>query len=942
MKSLLIFLVLSLSVNQAFCQDRKVFKALEQIKGKEFEKVEEIIKTLSQKSDNLCLVYLLHSKLFGSLDYSKYNNDSCFIYFSKSFNELTILEPNLQVEICSNFNLCLISGNSVKDSIALVAFNLYKDEKSIARMKQFNRIYTGTGLINTSNNYIEELSYNQAIESNSTPILKAFLDEFPFSGKCKEITNKIHIIEYERVKQINDKISYQAYLDAYPSSSFNKEIMGRIENIDFENVKFSLDIQQYDQFIQQYPNSAYKSELQTIFEPIAYNQAVSTRNRGLFEDFIVRFPKSNSVKNVMDLICQLDYEQALRENTLISFQEFIKNHPNSKHQNEVVIKIAELFPLVPKLKANGKYCYIDKFTKAVIIPQEFEDAGLFENYRAKVKLNGKYGLIDQYGKTVIPCLYNDVFQLYSNPDYYISTSEYSSGESSITKEGLYNVEGVQLLSPAYNIESYESSYIKVRPFDYIDRGEDEFTFYKLINKRIETYSCQYDDIPYFDENGFAIVTKNLYRDDPYEFPYENSNESQVEFALINKSFTEVIPLSYKFLMPLYENSEFFLFNTGGELNSTFNDVLMPFGGKWGLVNNKGSVIIPAVFDGLESLNPNDSIYKEYLVARRGVNWDDLSNSAGVCGLIDINGNELIPFEYQNISIGIKNHLIVNKGGTLQFTRYNFTFVDGGKSGVIDFSNRSIIPIIYNEIVSAELEGGYIVRKGIIGENAKFGVLSPSNKTVIPITFDYIDCLNGNFQGGGYSVKMGCKFNCENSWGYCYPYQGIEGVFDINGKVIFTVNFTEIYVSRDSNLVVLNTGKIYKDDYDIKVEGKYGLSDVHAKIIIPIKYDEITVASNLIFAKSGNKYQLFSKNGNLLNEKKYDEINELLNDYIFYRIGEKYGLMKPDGSELFPAKFWATKNEYGYEQGIYWEAPLFRLEEGGQVFYANDKGEIFKD
>ena len=59
------------------------------------------------------------------------------------------------------------------------------------------------------------------------------------------------------------------------------------------------------------------------------------------------------------------------------------------------------------VEENGKYGYIDAAGK-LVIPCEWDDAGIFDEGIAPVEMDGKWGCIDTTGKTVVPCGYDDL------------------------------------------------------------------------------------------------------------------------------------------------------------------------------------------------------------------------------------------------------------------------------------------------------------------------------------------------------------------------------------------------------------------------------------------------------------------------------------------------------------------------------------------------------
>ena len=914
-----------------FGQERKINKTIEYIHSKEFDKAEEITTNLFNKTPLNPSVLLVKSMLMGSLGYSKYNIDSCYIYYSRAVKETEKLDSKSQTELCVDFKLCLSRSLFVKDSIANIAFPSYKSQNSIEKMKQFNKLYEGTLSIEFSTIFIEELYFKNTQEANNSKAYVDFLTMYPNSNKKEIATSKIHEFEFQRVNLLNNKSDFQNYIVTYPKSIFCKEVRQKIEGIDYESLKISKSLNEYEEFIKNYPNSSNLNEVLELFETPFYEQTISKRDITSLNNFKRRYPTSNRLNKINEIICEISFEEVKKLNTLVSFKQFVKFFPNSKFEAEAQKKIAELYPIVPKLLANGKYIYVDKFSGNTLINSVYDKASIFENNQAIVIQNGKYGVIDESGKTIVPILFDDVSKC-SNPDLYLVTLN--------ERQGLYNNEGQKLLNTDYKID-FNSDTKELIGFNLfgkdVEYGELPEYLFRIVNKSLVKYQCPYDNVPYFSD-GLAIVSKGNDLD----------NSKLGVYSIINTDFQELIPFKYNYIETAGESTGLFFFNIGGEGN-LHEEGIYVYNGKWGVINANGKVLIPAIFDKIDYLYSSDNSLKKHLfIANRGRNTDTGEDPAitGNCGLIDMNGTEIIPFEYQDIFYGGEDKLIVNKGGQIAFSYFGDTYISGGKCGVIDYSNKVKVPIIYNDVI---LNGkNYIVRKGAkLDESVekyiggKFGVVTGENQIIMPLTYDFIELYT---EAPLYIMSMGCRpmLNTPDPFGLSV-FGGKWGFADLNGKIILPTNFSEVLTTNDTNLVLLNTGKVFDNEYgELKAEGKYGVSDRSGKLIIPIKFDEINVTSNFIFAKTGTKYQIYNKQGVLFSDKKYDDLSSLSNNFISFRIGEKNGILKPDGTELFLAKFWATKNENGYEQDIELEGSYFKIKEAGSYFYATETGDIFRE
>ena len=922
----LLFILFNFFSNHSFGQERKINKSIEYIQTNEFDKAEELISTIYLKTPKSPTILWVKSLLYGSLNYSKYNIDSSFIYYCGAIEEVQKLEAKEQLEICTDFKLCLSRAQSVKDSIAGVAFLKYKSHNSIDMMRVFNNVYKGTSFIQSSNDLIEDLYYKNANELNTTSSYSDFLKMYPSSSKRDVVQAKIHEIEFKLVVSKNEKIAYQNYLDTYPKSTHCNEVRKKIETLDYEKTKSSMSFKDFEEFTKTYPNSLYLKEIQEVYELPYFNEAMKQRDIASLNNFKLRYPASKHLKDVNEVICELTFEGVKKINTRNAYKEFVRLFPNSKFESEAQKKIIDLFPIVPKLLASGQYIYVDKFTGEDLFGREYEKAGLYQNNQAIVMENGKYGVIDENGQTIIPAFYDEI-QLCTNPDLYLVTMN--------KRQGLFNNEGKKLLNADYENDYMfdNKDFIGFNAFGKESTGGLPDFQFKIVNKGLVKYQCPYDELPAFT-NGLAIVSKG------------NDIENSILglYAIINENYQEVIPFKYNFIAPVYDRTDLFYFNVGGTGEYTDGGIY-PIAGKWGVVNSTGKVIIPAIFDELTRLYSEDKSKPIYFVANRGRNTDTGEDPEipGNCGLIDINGNEIIPFEYQDITDGGKDQLIVNKGGHLSYVEYG-AYISGGKWGVIDFSNKVKVPIIYDELNLAK--NNFTFRKGSkIGEygeyeGGKYGLVSIDNKMVIPATYDYLDAYTS---GKAVLVCLGCQTASEPGMPMM-PYGGKWGAFDQKGKIILTTSYSEISTTADSNLLILNNGKVFGKEYpgEVKIEGKFGVSDCSGKLILPVKFDQIIVGSKYIFAKLADKYQVYSKQGALASDKKFDDITELSNSYFSFRIGEKNGILKSDLSELFPARFWATKTELGYDYDISIEGPFFKIQEAGSSFYATEKGEIFKE
>jgi len=194
--------------------------------------------------------------------------------------------------------------------------------------------------------------------------------------------------------------------------------------------------------------------------------------------------------------------------------------------------------LIPYLKINGKYIFVDSATMKPVIEKEFDEALAFTESFAPVKLNGKYGYIDKSGKQLTEFKYDDA-------------DGFKKGMARVflNEKGTYiDTTGKELF-----------------PFKYT--GLWEFTdgiAYAMVDEKWgwidrtgkEIVPPTYDWISDFSE-GFAKVELNG------------------KFGFVNKTGTVVIPIRYDDAMD---------FSKGV--------AVMGLNNKYGFIDKKGKEIIP--------------------------------------------------------------------------------------------------------------------------------------------------------------------------------------------------------------------------------------------------------------------------------------------------------------------------------------------------------------
>ena len=330
---------------------------------------------------------------------------------------------------------------------------------------------------------------------------------------------------------------------------------------------------------------------------------------------------------------------------------------------------------------------------------------------------------------------------------------------------------------------------------------------------------------------------------------------------------------------------------------------------YGVVNKQGNTIIPFEYNNIQVeifggnnllLCKKDNIYKVY--SNEGVilyeyAFDYVSNkeyndkilvcfkTGGKFGLSDIEGNTILPAEYQAITFHDNLIILVkdNKKALIDPTKdinstiwYNeivyrplsntFIVSLNDKKSLLNSIGNTIIPFKYKTIEEC-WDGHYTVSK----DNILYGVINQTQKTIIPFEYNSISIF----------------FNSDRLRVSKY---GQEGIIDTNGNVIIPTMYKRIIISEDG--------------YIVNIDHKYGFVDNNNYIKIPCIYDDLNRMEGASYfkAKNNDKYGLIDINGNNILPFEYDNILDILNHQFRVEKNGKYGMVNNKGEEILPCKY----------------------------------------
>ena len=349
-----------------------------------------------------------------------------------------------------------------------------------------------------------------------------------------------------------------------------------------------------------------------------------------------------------------------------------------------------------------------------------------------------------------------------------------------------------------------------------------------------------------------------------------------------------------------------------KLNKEYDYFAVFSADKWGVINQDGEYVINPSYQEMivipdktkdvfictydvddttgtyktKALNKNnEEIFTQYEQILPIENFDENENlwyeqdvlkvmQNGKYGLINLNGKQILPCEYDNITViqGIENSLIIEKNG---------------QKGLCNDSGSVLIEPQYTEIknLGETYKDGYIT----VNSEGKYGVISATKQQILENKFDEI---KQTYLGSNYLVIEGGKEKLVNSSGETLIENGFDDIKSNTTRgVIFVLNNLYGEMSTSGEILIeakyQDLKQVKEGIYIAKQNDKYGIIDESIQEKLPFSYTGITYndKANLFIAEDENfQTSIIDKDYNV---KLIGILVDITTDYIRMRINDEY-------------------------------------------------------
>ena len=467
------------------------------------------------------------------------------------------------------------------------------------------------------------------------------------------------------------------------------------------------------------------------------------------------------------------------------------------------------------------------------------------NY-AIVGLEGKYGIIDNQGRLVIHPKYSSLL---------------------IQNNGQFLADGILINAFEQKILVKDNSvFIMPGDYDKIERLENGI----LLVSKNELFGC-------VNQIGTVIIPLK-YRSLTYQnnlliaVCYDDTDETY-KCGVLDFQENQIVPFDQQ-IDEIKIESEIILYKQDWH---------------WGAYTLQGKIICEPIYDhivyvanNLIKVGMDGKDYESY----NDYYWEDGErydfpnyNKYSIInwGLINNNGNEILPLEYRAIADKVTDGLLEIRSNK--------------RIGYVDATGQILLEPTYKSV--GEFVDGYAVvskvsyyydENGRDREGFVYGVINSQFKEIIPCVFDSIE----------YEVEIG-RFKTD------------VGYKTIDGRYVAVVDGKELFVDKKYKYC-----KTFGDTCSIAVcvadrHVKYGLIDKQSNDILPPIFSRLDLIENELYKfKINDLYGLVTSKGNIILQNKYNGIGKFEDNLACVQVNvlskKLYGFIDFSGNEILPPSY----------------------------------------
>ena len=729
-----------------FSQERHLKNAKAFIEKGTYDKALERIVTYETsvgiKYESIYFRYLLQSKIAKNI--ADVDSAIHLLQLTKTMFAEEVDEKK-KTTFCEELQICSSDFPIISQELDDRLYELCKKDNSIENLNWFIVNQYQSPHLGEAKLLRNKIAFDLTLAENTETSYVNFTKKYPDSDEFFIAKDSIESINYAAALKVNSISSYQQFIDKFPRSkkvSIAKSKMWFLAYNEASNLNTK---QAYRDFIRKFPSSDLVDKAQLAIESLDWDIALKENTKEGFNSFVGSYPKSERRKIALEKIEVFDWISAVKEDSSLGYELFLRAHPVSDKKVEAMASIERLKVVVPYLTSNLKYKLydpksrsfvsdavydnIEPIDKELLIVTNLGKKGIVNKLGQSVtlatydcfwpvgsshlifQLGNKLGLMDRRGEIVIQPIYDD---LDAQGDSILVTA---IKPGKLVKMGLIDLKGKVLIENKFRELTVIGQDQLIVSLDkkvyYLANSKGQLLSIPLssiLESRIVTSKGKQGLLNPQGKFAIPAIYNSLWSGESGYYIAENAEK---KVGLIDSLGRVIIPFDKQTIRSIgatnyalnksvnSEKSLYYLFNlkTNKVINSVpFEDVgqfsegllRVKLAGKIGYVNESGKLVIPTVYDDVNTLTiPFDNDFSVYLGGDIPEGEDEGEYAEGE----EEDYLSVYCFtESKSLNIDPMGEYLVS-----DFKGSITTVAIGEKVGAIDKNGKIIIPIIYDYI-----------------------------------------------------------------------------------------------------------------------------------------------------------------------------------------------------------------------------------------------------
>jgi len=395
-------------------------------------------------------------------------------------------------------------------------------------------------------------------------------------------------------------------------------------------------------------------------------------------------------------------------------------------------------------------------------------------------------------------------------------------------------------------------------------------------------------IGYVDAQGNEVIP----------FIYLSGSDFQYNYAFVERAGEneKLIDLEGKTIITFETDDIVFGIHKEGE--KVFLNIFRD--GIYGVIDLEENILLPFEYDDIDCYTEKG---KAFFVVEK----------CGKFGVVNLKEEVILPFEYRELTVcgEEKKWLIADKDGVnvvidikgniiLPFEYENLNVFSeekeelliakkDGISGVIDLEGNIIIPFEYDKLDSYDAKDKMFL---IAEKKGRYGAINLNREVILPFEYGYLDFLDDEEEAVLMIAEKDKKM----------------GIIDLDGSIILPFEYDDIGLSPYFNYDDGDFWNIQKKESEYRTN--HGVINKYGKVVVPCKYDQVIVSElpkgkKILFTASDiTDWEMYYSNGKTVFSCSYNFLHPYEDGekiLVIFEKDKKIGIMDLDGNVLLAYK-----------------------------------------